>query len=604
MDNKKLLWLMVLGFGLVILFTFVFPPGGRKEGSSKKAKKTKVEPGKKEEVAARKDPEAQSRSKEKVKAEEPGKKAEKPKEEPAKIEQLATEVVTQVEGKLYKAQFSTYGGVLARFELQKMQYREKVKGTKKVVQINLVRPRKAEYLPLKVSFHQSSFSLSEPQVWEPVKLEKGEWVKAGPKNHVVEAEGEKVLGYRIREKGGKAELIKIIRMKPDKEYAFRMDLMIRNLTQERIKERLTLSIPSMDFGESGRSWYQPISLKREAICYVNGDVKVRSYDHITGKEKDSCGGCSSCACYRSAAKSNVFAGTVAWGGIDEKYFLLVAGPVKFRDTAQCTFGAMRLTRGGLMWTDMKFPEREINPNKKTVHRFIVYAGPKDVDLLSAVKPEGQEIYLEKSVDFGILSFLGKPMLWLLRFFQRFVGNWGIAIILITLLIKLLTLYWSTNSMRSMKDMQKLKPMMDELKEKYGNDKQRYQQEVANLWKREKISPVRGCLPMLLQMPIYIAWYQALMAAVELYRQPLFGWIDDLTAPDPYWVMPLLMGAAMFLQQKMSPTTADNTQAKVMMYMMPVMFTFLMLFLPAGLTLYILVNVLLSMLHQWYVNNTQ
>ena len=185
-----------------------------------------------------------------------------------------------------------------------------------------------------------------------------------------------------------------------------------------------------------------------------------------------------------------------------------------------------------------------------------------------------------------------------------MGNWGIAIILITLLIKLLTLHWNTKSMRSMKEMQKLKPLMDELKGKYGEDKQRYQQEVANLWKRHKINPARGCLPMLFQMPIYIAWYQALMAAVELYRAPLFGWIDDLTAPDPYYVMPILMGAAMFVQQRMSPTTADNTQAKMMMYMMPAMFTFFMLFLPSGLTLYILVNVLLSMLHQWYLNHSQ
>ena len=110
--------------------------------------------------------------------------------------------------------------------------------------------------------------------------------------------------------------------------------------------------------------------------------------------------------------------------------------------------------------------------------------------------------------------------------------------------------------------------------------------------------------MVFQMPIYIAWYQALMAAVELYRAPFFGWIDDLTSPDPYYIMPIVMGAAMFGQQKMSPATSDNPQAKMMMYMMPAMFTFFMLFLPSGLTLYILVNVVLSMLHQWYLNHSQ
>lgn len=514
------------------------------------------------------------------------------------------EVVTEIEGKLYRASFTSRGGVLRAFVLKKERYREEKKGGG-LKQFNLVRTVRAENLPLKVTFHKSSFSLTEPQRWQAVRKKGKRWIAAKADDHLTEDENGYSFGYRWTDTRNKVTLIKVFRADPDKRYTLFMDVIVRNEGNKQIKERLTISIPSMDFGEKARSFFQPISLQREAICYVNEDVKVRTYSKIQGKEEGGCGGgCASCSCRRSQAESNSFAGSVAWAGIDEKYFLLAVAPLGFSGSAQCRFGALKTGRGGLMWTDLNFPQVKLDKGQSHVHRFVIYGGPKDVDLLAAVKPGGQELKLGESVDFGILWFLGKPMLWVMRFFHRFVGNWGIAIILVTILIKLLTLYWNTKSMRSMKEMQKLKPLMDELKEKYGDDKQRYQQEMANLWKRHKINPLGGCLPMIFQMPIYIAWYQALMASVELYRAPLFGWIGDLTSPDPYYIMPLVMGAAMFGQQRMTPTAQDNPQAKMMMYMMPIMFTFFMLFLPSGLTLYILVNVVLSMLHTWYLNHSQ
>ena len=210
--------------------------------------------------------------------------------------------------------------------------------------------------------------------------------------------------------------------------------------------------------------------------------------------------------------------------------------------------------------------------------------------------------MNEAVNYGIFSFLCLPMLWLLKVFFGLVGNWGVAIIFLTVVVKVILLPLTQKSMKSMKAMSKLKPMMDELKKKYGDDKQRLNQEMMNLYKVHKINPMGGCFPMLLQMPIWIALYRMLYSSVELYQTPFIpGWISDLSYRDPYFIMPIVLGIAMFLQQKLSPTTADSQQAKMMMYAMPVFFTFIMLYLPAGLVLYIFVNSILSIGHQLLYN---
>jgi len=261
---------------------------------------------------------------------------------------------------------------------------------------------------------------------------------------------------------------------------------------------------------------------------------------------------------------------------------------------------------------VRFAERSLVHKDSFVSwKFVVYSGPKIQERLDQIKVAGTHSKLGEAVDYGLFWFIGRPMIWLMKQIYKVVGNWGIAIILLTLLIKLLTMPLTMKQMRSMKGMSKLKPEMDRLKEKYGDDKQRFQQEMWALYKAHKINPLGGCLPLVVQMPIYIAWYQALMVSVDLYQAPLFGWITDLTKPDTIQlfgygvpILPLFMGATMFLQQRMTPTTVDSAQQKMMMYMMPAMFTFFMLFLPSGLTLYILTNTVLTMLHQWYMNHTE
>ncbi len=233
-----------------------------------------------------------------------------------------------------------------------------------------------------------------------------------------------------------------------------------------------------------------------------------------------------------------------------------------------------------------------------LYSFELYLGPKDIDRL-----EEAEVGLEDSIDFWIVGMLAKPMLYLLRWFHSLVASWALAIVMLTILVKLALLYWTQKSFSQMQRMAKLKPMMDELKEKYGKDKERLNTEMMSLYKREKVNPLGGCLPMLLQMPIWIALYRTIYSSVELYQAPLGGWIQDLSAADPYFVLPVILGASMFVQQKLTPTTMDSAQAKMMLYMMPIMFTVFMLFLPSGLNLYILVNTFLTMAQQYYLRKT-
>jgi YidC/Oxa1 family membrane protein insertase len=224
-----------------------------------------------------------------------------------------------------------------------------------------------------------------------------------------------------------------------------------------------------------------------------------------------------------------------------------------------------------------------------------YAGPKDLSRLRELN-----VGLDDSIDFWVLGFIAKPMLWVLRFFYSLVPVWAVAIVLLTVVVKLLLLYWTQKSYLQMQRMAQLKPKMDEIKEKFGKDKERLNTEVMNLYKREKVNPLGGCLPVLLQMPIWFALYRTIYSAVDLYQAPLGLWIDDLSQPDRFFVLPLLLGVSMFVQQKMTPTTMDSAQAKMMLWVMPIMFTAFMLFLPSGLNLYMFVNTLLSMVQQWYL----
>jgi YidC/Oxa1 family membrane protein insertase len=224
----------------------------------------------------------------------------------------------------------------------------------------------------------------------------------------------------------------------------------------------------------------------------------------------------------------------------------------------------------------------------------LFAGPEITSILKQVSPG-----LELTVDYGVLWPICQPIFWVLKNIHNVIGNWGLAIIFTTLIIKLLFFKLSAASYRSMGNMKKIQPKMEQLKERYGDDKQEFGKAVMELYKREKVNPLGGCLPILVQIPVFIALYYVLLESVELRHAPFMLWIHDLSAKDPYYVLPILMGLSMLVQQKLSPAPPDPVQAKVMMAM-PIVFTFLFVQFPAGLVLYWVVNNVLSILQQWYI----
>ena len=293
-----------------------------------------------------------------------------------------------------------------------------------------------------------------------------------------------------------------------------------------------------------------------------------------------------------AAKESV-PGTAAWLGLEQHYFLAAMLPTP--EMGECIF--FRGPGAGEVGAALRLPvDRQLDVS------FRIFQGPKQLDLLRAV---GRE--LDTAVDYGsitnLFAFFARILLYVMKTLEGVVKNWGLAIILLTVLVKTLLYPLTAKSMKSMNEMRKLQPEIEKLKAKFGSDKEKMNQAVMQLYQQHKVNPLGGCLPMLIQMPIWFALYSTLQTSVELYNER-FLWLRDLTQYDPYYILPIAMGASSFLMQKLSPQPADNTQAKMLLYFMPIFFTFIMLKLPSGLTLYILVNNVLSIAQQQWLMRRQ
>lgn len=223
-----------------------------------------------------------------------------------------------------------------------------------------------------------------------------------------------------------------------------------------------------------------------------------------------------------------------------------------------------------------------------------YAGPKDTERLEEISP-----HLDLTVDYGWLWWLSKPLFAFMKFIHEYVGNWGLAIISLIVLIKALFFKLSAASYKSMAKMRKLAPKMAEMKERYGDDRQKFSQEMMKLYKTEQVNPFGGCLPLLIQMPVFLAFYYVLMESVELRHAPFFGWIMDLSVKDPYFVLPIIYGITMWFMQKLNPQPTDPMQARIMQ-MLPIVFTVMFLWFPAGMVLYWVTNNLLSIAQQYVI----
>ncbi len=292
---------------------------------------------------------------------------------------------------------------------------------------------------------------------------------------------------------------------------------------------------------------------------------------------------------------------VKWGGVDNRYFmtaLLAESGTIERCTAATDREGLPTTFSRLIQT-LDLTGGEIAAGGEVTRTLTFYAGPKKLSELQNTTPP-----MGEAIDFGFFAAICVPMLWLMRFFFEFVGNWGVAIILLTVFVKLLTLPLTLKQYKSMAAMKVVQPEMKKLQEKYKDDKAKLQQEMMTLYREHKINPLAGCLPMVLMMPIYFSLYRTIYSAVELYRADFALWLTDLSVQDPFYVTPLLLGVLMFGQMKLNPSAGEAAQQKIIMYVMPVMFAGMMLFLPSGLVIYILVNTVLGIVQQLYMLKQQ
>jgi YidC/Oxa1 family membrane protein insertase len=279
-----------------------------------------------------------------------------------------------------------------------------------------------------------------------------------------------------------------------------------------------------------------------------------------------------------------------WIGFVQHYFLgaWIPEPKTARDYYAQGIGS------GLYRAGFKLTSPSVANGQSVVFKAPLYVGPQEQDKLSKLAPG-----LELTVDYGWLTVIASPLFWVLSSLYRFLGNWGLAIIALTVLIKAVFYPLSAASYRSMAKMRVLAPKMQKLKEQFGDDRQKMQQAMMELYKTEKINPFGGCLPILVQIPVFIALYWALLGSVELRHAPFFGWIHDLSIKDPFYVLPVLMGLTMIIQTRLNPEPPDPVQAKVMK-IMPIIFSVFFFFFPAGLVLYWLVNNVLSIGQQWLI----
>jgi len=347
-----------------------------------------------------------------------------------------------------------------------------------------------------------------------------------------------------------------------------IDLSVRLDNLTRVHEGAILALRWMGDQEGKKSRYDFEGF----VAYINQKFTKESLDKIDERK--------------------VFSNRVQWAGMADKYFLAAILP---DDPALASFQLdpprEKAVAGSVLYPTASY----LTEDGSATFRYSVYIGPKEMARLKGVGSE-----LEKAIDLGWFSVIAKPLIITLQFFYKYIGNYGIAIILLTVIIKILFYPLTRKSMSSMKQMSKIQPKIKELQAKYKDDKEKLNREMMALYRTHKVNPLGGCFPMLLQIPVFFALYRALLSSIELRQAPFLLWITDLSAKDPCYITPIIMGVSMVVQQKMTPTAGDPNQAKMMM-MMPVVFTFMFLNFPSGLVVYWLANNLLSIGQQYFIN---
>ncbi len=373
-------------------------------------------------------------------------------------------------------------------------------------------------------------------------------------------------------------------------YQFRSSVEIHN--QQETPRQLGFSITSAHYvrreDEKGGFFGRPSPALSHGICQVADETIREDRDGLLSEDESR------------PMQPHTYGPGVEYVALSSVYFAIIAAP-EGETAERCDL--LTTDRGGtpddpdgsLFESELASAPIELGPNETATFRTAVYAGPKDFDALEEFGHRATNV-----IDLGWFSFIARGMSWLLRTIYDFIGNWGVAIILLTILVRVLLLPFVIPQFRNMAKQRALKPEIDKINALYKDDREKKGAAMMELWRKNKVNPLGGCLPVLLQMPIFFALYQTLSTSIELYHAPFVWWWADLSSPDPYYVLPVTLGALMFIQQKLTPIQMDQMQAKVMLYAMPLMMTFFMLLLPTGLCLYMVTSSAIGITQQRYM----
>lgn len=464
----------------------------------------------------------------------------------------------EVDTPLYTAVITTHGGTFVEFLLK--DYTESIEDS---IPVNIIH-EESEGLSPALSFDTNMGSFDEDVVYSASVEEDLIVVKGESENDTTSL----VLTYV----SDTFRITKTYAFNPA-TYEVDVDFDIVNLSEHKVKGELEISIYQYIDPQKKRGLFSKYTYPPTFVTLIGDDLKKTPGSKLKPNEEET------------------YSGDIRWFSYDTKYFIfaIASGALEDGEVEAARF-SNDLASGSLLLDDLSIPS-----GGEFSEEFAMYLGPKESHAMENV---GYDFY--RAIDYGFFKFLAVPLVILLNIFFSFVKNYGVAIIFLTIVVRLLMFPITYKSMKSMKDMQKLQPLVTELREKYKDDKERMNQEVMKLYQTHKVNPVGGCLPLLLQLPVFIALYRALFVSIELRQSPFIFWIKDLSEMDPYYITPIVMGASYFLQQKLTPSSADPTQQKMMM-MMPIMFTIIFLNLPSGLVLYFFVSNLLSIGQQLYMN---
>ena len=494
----------------------------------------------------------------------------------ASTEEAPQDILVETEN--YKAVFSTRGAALKSFKLK--HYRQEcekcvadiwpaiknaVSGNKQPAKskghelIELVTVKENMPYPLALTFPESQSAISADSIYH---------ASTAGLDMTKDKNQKRLVFSRTFGDGIKVE--KIFMFNPD-NYSVELDVQVSNLTSAPVNQ-----VPYLN-------WYEYVDPKQEVDSYSKeGPV---AYVSKSIKRKKSA----------EISKEETMGPDVSWGGFERKYFMAVIIP----ENPSLTSINMSRDANNMVAVNLKGTKNTIPPDQSGTFKYNLFIGPKDYAMLKELG-----LSLEEAIEFESfipgLKWLSIGLLIFIKFLHQFVGNYGVAIIILTILIKIVFWPLGNISYKSMKEMQKIQPKITALREKYKDDQAKLGQETMALYKAHKVNPFGGCLPILIQIPVFIGLYNTLLYAIELRHSPFFWWIQDLSAKDPYYITPIVMGATQFIQQKMTPTVGDPMQAKIMLAM-PIIFTFIFLNFPSGLVIYWLVNNIISIGQQIYIN---